>query len=613
MQWIRAVMVFWVTVTHLQADSSEAVQAEISHRIIGGSVASTAPEWMASIQTQYGHFCGGSLIGAQWVITAAHCLERYNADQLSVKLGGSALESIFLEHHEIDWFYIHPEFNPSSFLHDIAIIKLKQSSQLTPLMLADNSLTSTLSEDPLLTVYGWGVTSIYDSELPSELQTVDVTFQTDAICGAVYGNKPEYWQYFLCAGEPSGGKDSCQGDSGGPLIQEINGVPALVGIVSWGESCALRKKYGVYTEVSAYLKWIEQRRRGLTILGDQQLGFLGEGMRKAEWYRLINLSSETLHITEKSIEGTGAENFLINEAEWIIDSKISSTETCQFRVDAYGTNVGTHHAQIKLSVDDPILSDEPYQLLQPIQSRVLSSLGNQSATMLSDSEPLALLSSESVRAINTGNEWHWFVTRDEETQQTIWLTYLNGAALNSLTRKWMFRVDQENVDRVSTLHVNGAEAEVNSYHNYAGVPLFDGINEIVFHSQANVADGVQNFSARRMVDICHLDSDCSGSNRFSDYRTDVENVKRAITDESVVEHSEDIQINDFNPCDRADYVDSEIHYLSRDGQIILAGENISGGGVLGHIWQIVGLLFVLFKFRLQSLLRMIVSGRTTMT
>jgi hypothetical protein len=62
----------------------------------------------------------------------------------------------------------------------------------------------------------------------------------------------------LCAGLELGGRDSCQGDSGGPLIvRNPGGCPYQVGIVSWGEGCAMEKAYGVYTRVSHYAQWIQ--------------------------------------------------------------------------------------------------------------------------------------------------------------------------------------------------------------------------------------------------------------------------------------------------------------------------------------------------------------------
>ena len=56
----------------------------------------------------------------------------------------------------------------------------------------------------------------------------------------------------------NGGIDSCQGDSGGPIVfKKSSSEHVHVGVVSWGNGCALPGFPGVYANVGSVQPWIK--------------------------------------------------------------------------------------------------------------------------------------------------------------------------------------------------------------------------------------------------------------------------------------------------------------------------------------------------------------------
>ena len=83
------------------------------------------------------------------------------------------------------------------------------------------------------------------------MQEVNVPLVSRAVANAAYDNGilPD----MIAAGYTQGGKDSCQGDSGGPLFQVgASGVVTQVGVVSFGQGCALPAVPGIYSSVAYY-------------------------------------------------------------------------------------------------------------------------------------------------------------------------------------------------------------------------------------------------------------------------------------------------------------------------------------------------------------------------
>ncbi|XP_015782661.1 trypsin-like [Tetranychus urticae] len=237
----------------------------LAGRVVGGREAEDGEfPWQVSLQLKhrffgYRHFCGGTIIGNRWIVTAAHCANHIDNNNTIAVLG--AIDLTPFQYHvkaAINSTFVHPNYNQNTIENDIALLKTSEKIDLTGqnYPISSACLPESLDQQPSgnAIVTGFGKTSESGGSSSTLLRAAEIPVMSLEACKEYYGNR--VYPKMLCAGYKEGKHDSCQGDSGGPLVQIVDNHGVLVGVVSWGIGCARPAKPGVYTKVSSYIDWI---------------------------------------------------------------------------------------------------------------------------------------------------------------------------------------------------------------------------------------------------------------------------------------------------------------------------------------------------------------------
>ncbi|ALC45542.1 Sp212, partial [Drosophila busckii] len=209
--------------------------------------------------------CGGSLVSASMVITAAHCVYKMHEDRIVVGLGRHDLDNYREEGAEICdvlRINIHPDY--SSRLQsqpdaDIALLKLQTTVSfndiISPICLWQQTEGTTIST---ATIAGWG-TDEDGNAMTRYPRVVDAKIASEAECARKW-KVQKVLERTLCAGNLDG-SGPCLGDSGGGLMVKHNNRWLLRGIVSLGERSAVSRcnlnQYVLYCDLSKHTTWIQ--------------------------------------------------------------------------------------------------------------------------------------------------------------------------------------------------------------------------------------------------------------------------------------------------------------------------------------------------------------------
>lgn len=217
--------------------------------------------WQVELHDRYGQFCGGTLIRADWVLTAAHCVNGDSPSNLNVTAGQYNLnrKSGNEQTSPVRRIHAHPKYNRRRKVNDIALLELNRPMKTTKCVGLAQLPSRDVSPGTTCKITGWGTTREGNDWGADILQEGDVKVISNRDCERTGYEDGKITADMLCAQGSRNGRvvDACQGDSGGPLTCGST----VYGATSWGKGCARKDYPGVWAKVYYFRDWIDSTMR----------------------------------------------------------------------------------------------------------------------------------------------------------------------------------------------------------------------------------------------------------------------------------------------------------------------------------------------------------------
>lgn len=232
-------------------------------RIVGGTVVTphTHPYQAGLLITFIAGtgLCGGSLLSNRAILTAAQCLAGSTSTQAI--LGAHQITTTEPSQLRIiiptGGYRLHPQYNPSNFNNDIAILITSAAVTINqfiqPIALAASTVGSLSGE--VGTVSGWGRISDDSMATSAHLRSVQNTIITNVICAQTHPTRVN--SAIVCM-STSAGRGICGGDAGSPLTIPWGGGRLQIGVASFNAptGCQVNLPAG-FARISSFREWID--------------------------------------------------------------------------------------------------------------------------------------------------------------------------------------------------------------------------------------------------------------------------------------------------------------------------------------------------------------------